>query len=255
LAAFLILGLCGTVAQANDIIICKKNDATNPVPTGSVFNFTIDPVAPGSNPSSPNFQLTVDGDCVSYVDVGQGPHTITEAVPAGEADSNITVDPPERLVSFDLTLGTVVANAEDVATPTTVTFYNKMVPQPPPPGNQGCTPGYWKQSQHFDSWVGLSPTDLVSSVFSGALPALAGETLLDALQGGGGNGLIGGEKILLRAAVAALLNANSIDYPFMYADIVTAVDMALANGNRDADIALGGILDAANNGQGGCPLN
>ncbi len=26
----------------------------------------------------------------------------------------------------------------------------------PPPGGEGCTPGFWKQRQHFDSWVGFA---------------------------------------------------------------------------------------------------
>src|SRR5215210_35264 len=34
-----------------------------------------------------------------------------------------------------------------------------------PDGNEGCTPGYWKQPQHFDSWVVYSPNQLFSSVF------------------------------------------------------------------------------------------
>jgi hypothetical protein len=32
-----------------------------------------------------------------------------------------------------------------------------QVPTEPPPGNQGCTPGYWKQPHHLDSWVGYTP--------------------------------------------------------------------------------------------------
>ena len=30
---------------------------------------------------------------------------------------------------------------------------------------EGCTPGYWKQPQHFDSWVNYSPNMLYSDVF------------------------------------------------------------------------------------------
>jgi hypothetical protein len=42
-----------------------------------------------------------------------------------------------------------------------------------PPAN--CSPGFWKQSQHFQYWVGFEPTG----------PYLdTGMTLLDALQGG-----------------------------------------------------------------------
>jgi len=237
------------------------------VPAGSMFSFTITNVPAGYiqtgvtvNGTSGSFELTVDGPCQDLPEIGPGPHVITEAVPAGDAVTDITVDPIDRLDpnTLNLVLGTVSVEAVDTSsTPTTVTFYDGVVPSPPPPppGDQGCTPGYWKQSQHFHSWVGLTPDQTVDSVFTGALAALGGESLLTALQGGCGNGLLGAEKILLRAAVAALLNANSIDYPFMYADIVTAVNDALASCDRDTVLGLATTLDNANNGQGGCPLN
>ena len=76
----------------------------------------------------------------------------------------------------------------------------------PTGGGQGCTPGYWKQEQHFDSWVGYTPDQLFSSVFEDAFP---GKTLLDVLKQGGG-----GLKALGRHTVAALLNAaaGGVDY-------------------------------------------
>src|SRR6185369_10840368 len=75
----------------------------------------------------------------------------------------------------------------------------------------GCTLGYWKQSQHFDNWVGYSPTTQLADVFpNSSLYGLGGTTLLDALGfGSNGNGLQGGAKILLRQAVAALLNSTN----------------------------------------------
>jgi hypothetical protein len=62
----------------------------------------------------------------------------------------------------------------------------------------GCTPGYWKQEHHFDSWVDYAPGDYFDEVFG------VGQhiTLLDALKAKGG-----GENALMRHAVAALLNA------------------------------------------------
>src|SRR6476620_1824848 len=60
-------------------------------------------------------------------------------------------------------------------------------PPPPPPGTQGCTPGYWKQTQHFDSWKVYQPTDSFNAVFGLTGPFANSWTLLDALsQGGGG---------------------------------------------------------------------
>jgi len=239
----LILALCGTVARANDIVVCKTTDATAPVPVGTSFSFTLD--------GTTHFSLTPGGTCMSFLSVGAGPHTITEAASPGSVVSAITVDPANRLLSLDLTLGTVTVLAVDAQPPTTVTFANKRKL------NQGCTPGFWKQDFHLSFWVGFLPTDTVGSVFNGALPSLWGETLLDALQGGGGPGLLGAETILLRAAVAALLNSTNgnVGYPFAKTPIISAVNAAIATGNRDVVLALATILDNANNGSGGCPLS
>jgi hypothetical protein len=69
-------------------------------------------------------------------------------------------------------------------------------------GSVGCTPGYWKQSHHFDSWPDTyDPDQLFSSVFENAFP---GMTLLQVLETGGG-----GLEALGRHAVASLLNAEA----------------------------------------------
>ena len=127
-----------------------------------------------------------------------------------------------------------------------------------PPGDEtGCTPGYWKN--HTDSWAaaGYSPAQTTGSVFSGAaaFPTLASQTLLQSLQGGGGPGTLGAARILLRAAVAALLNAGhpDMDYPRTTAEILADVNAALGSNNRNAMLALASELDSDNNL--GCPLN
>ncbi len=124
-------------------------------------------------------------------------------------------------------------------------------------GNQGCTPGYWKN--HTDSWppTGYSSGQTVGSVFAQAAtyPSLSAATLLQALAFGGGSGVSGAAEILLRAAVAALLNAShpSVDYPRTPAGVISDVNAALATQNRDTMLALAATLDADNNL--GCPLN
>ena len=126
-----------------------------------------------------------------------------------------------------------------------------------PPGNEGCTPGYWKN--HTRSWAGTgyTPGQTTGSVFSGAsaFPSLASQTLLQSLQGGGGPGTLGAAKILLRAAVAALLNAahSGVDYPRTSAEIIADVNAALASNNRNTMLELASELDDDNNG--GCPHN
>jgi hypothetical protein len=128
---------------------------------------------------------------------------------------------------------------------------------PQPTGTQGCTPGYWKN--HTRSWApsGYSPSQSTSSVFSAAslYPSLGSKTLLQSLQGGGGPGTLGAATILLRAAVAALLNAAhpGVDYPRSTASIIQDVNAALASGDRAAMLSLASALDDDNNL--GCPLN
>ncbi len=122
---------------------------------------------------------------------------------------------------------------------------------------QGCTPGYWKN--HTGSWppTGYSPGQKAETVFSeaAAFPSLASKSLLETLQGGGGPGAEGGARILLRAAVAAVLNAShpGVNYQFAANQVTSRVNSALASGDRAAMISQGEVLDRANNA--GCPLN
>jgi len=127
-------------------------------------------------------------------------------------------------------------------------------------GHEGCTPGYWKN--HTDNWEEASPDQLVSSIYH-VSPALATVTLEEALALRGGPGVAGGEQILVRAAVAAYLNAahDGLGYPWrrfaMGLDgrppLVPYVNDALESGDRATMIAVARRLDADNNL--GCPLN
>jgi ribosomal protein L31 len=123
-----------------------------------------------------------------------------------------------------------------------VVFRNRKLP-PPPTGGEGCTPGYWRQPHHYDSWVGYAPSDIFSDVF-GVGPDLA---LGDAVELGKG-----GESALVRHAVAALLNAASPDvsYAMTEAEIIDLVQQAFDSGDFEAAKDL---LDELNNS--GCGLN
>lgn len=138
----------------------------------------------------------------------------------------------------------------DTPTPTPT---NTPTPSPTP-GAQGCTPGFWKN--HPNVWPApYTPSQLVSSVFTGADPSLASATLIQALAFKGGPGVVGAESILLRAAVAALLNSadSSISYPLTTAQVIAQVNTALASGDRSTILALATLLDDDNNL--GCPIN
>ncbi len=119
-------------------------------------------------------------------------------------------------------------------------------------GTQGCTPGYWKN--HL---TGTLANTAVGTLFSGLPASFANETLIQALQGGGGSGISGALTILLRAAVAGLLNATNpnVQYSLTAAQVVSMVNAAIASGDRDTILSVATTLDNANNGSGGCPLS
>jgi hypothetical protein len=116
----------------------------------------------------------------------------------------------------------------------------------PTPVVEGCTPGYWRQDQHFDSWLVYDPTDDFETVF-GVDASFDPHTLLDAVWLGGG-----GESALARHAVAALLNttASGVDYPYSTAEVLAIVQNAYATGDfESAKNLLAGANDTF------CPLN
>lgn len=117
----------------------------------------------------------------------------------------------------------------------------------PPSGGEGCTPGYWRQEQHFDSWTGYAPTDLFSSVFADAFP---GQTLLDVVWARGG-----GLNALGRHAVAALLNTSSagVEYDYTAAEVIALFNEAYASGDRHVIENQKNVFDFLNNQ--GCGLN
>lgn len=123
-------------------------------------------------------------------------------------------------------------------------------------GGEGCTPGYWKQSQHFGSW----PVDIgytFADAFDGFCDSnslnlrnpesgdICDLTLLEALGTRGGQ-----QNALARHAAAAWLNAGStVEFKYSQSEVETMVEAALASGSftgtKDA-------LAAAN--EAGCPL-
>jgi hypothetical protein len=125
-----------------------------------------------------------------------------------------------------------------------VEFYNSA--RPGGGGGQGCTLGYWKQSQHFDSWESYTPDQLFSSVFEDAFP---GKTLLDVLNLGSG-----GLDALGRQTVAALLNASSSgeNYDLTVTQVIDAFN-GVFPGSKAAYTTQKDIFEGFNTK--GCPLN
>jgi len=160
---------------------------------------------------------------------------------------------PAKAVAACLTLASAVACSgtagfESPNAPTPATSARQDTPTPPeepPQSGQGCTPGFWKQDQHFDSWTGYTPGQTFSSVFGGT--TFGDATLLDVL---GANG--GGVNALGRHAVAGLLNATSagVNYDMTSAQVIAAFNAAVAGGSVETTKNIFAKLN-----EQGCPLN
>lgn len=112
-------------------------------------------------------------------------------------------------------------------------------------GGEGCTPGYWRQEHHADSYPeGYSPDDLFSAYFADAFP---GQTLGDVVTAKGG-----GLNALGRHAVAALLNAASddVDYDRSVDSVIASFNDAYATGNYEY---VKNVFEGFN--EQSCPLN
>ena len=128
-------------------------------------------------------------------------------------------------------------------------------------GWYGRTPGFWKNNQ--EAWVtDYAPDRFIQDVFtipgtllqSGVLDLVkpsGKDRLIDGLNYQGGSNLSGGFQILMRAAIAALLNEAyyGIYYPGATspAGLIAQVNSTLATQNRASYITLASLLDYWNN--------
>ncbi|HEX6049402.1 MAG TPA: hypothetical protein VFZ21_09035 [Gemmatimonadaceae bacterium] len=123
-------------------------------------------------------------------------------------------------------------------------------------GDEGCTPGFWKN--HEEAWAHTAYTtgQTVESVFN--VPdsyGLDDVTLLEVLSMGGGGSTADVAARLLHHAVAALLNASHglVDYAQTEASIIAETNAALASGDKATMNTLKDKFDLQNNA--GCPIN
>lgn len=169
--------------------------------------------------------------------------TITESASSANTELyRVTTHAMGEWVVDDAPTGTVTVRA-NATTPARVWFKNRLLP--PSTGTDGCTPGYWRQTQHYDSWAApYTPSTAFNSVFANAFP---GKTLAQVVRLGGG-----GLNALGRHTVAALLNAANPDvaYGATPAAIIAAFNAAYASGNFEEQK---NIFEGWN--ERSCPLN
>ena len=196
--------------------------------------------------------VTVDDD---ILDESFGPFCVDEDGTFG----------PEVIAEYDLTVGPV-ANCETEELINTATVLSiARVPVVLDSDSEtvsasvpcyGCTPGGFKNSPARWTGTGYTTGMTLEAVFD--VPNSLGydnTTLLQALDFGGGSGVAGASRTLLRAAVAAVLNAyhQDINYPLTETEVINQVNAALATGNRATMLALASTLDGYNNL--GCPID
>ena len=118
-------------------------------------------------------------------------------------------------------------------------------------GCEGLTPGYWKN--HTEAWYVWVPEDTLGDVFD--VPSeIAGTSLLNALKFHGGPGVAGAIRILMRHAVAALLNIESPNVDWYgttretyVSELQDWVNTAINSDDRHYILDLADWLDEQNN--------
>jgi hypothetical protein len=235
---------------AREVTVCKHS----PSGTGTAtFSFASSAPSVGTNMVGSTFSVdnTINGDlskCVTVwrgVDPAQGSTTLT-ITETSAMPSEIFV---QTTAPFSIN-GATVSVTVNFDNGAAIRFTNDDQPPPPPPppppsGGEGCTPGFWKQSQHFSSWTSpYTPSTLFSAVFEDAFP---GMTLLQVLGLGGG-----GLNAAGRYSVAALLNSAStgVDFDMTTSEVINAFNAAFPGGDY---ATLNARLQRLN--EQGCPIS
>lgn len=218
-----------TNTKQSNIIVNKVTD-----PAGDPQSFVFTTTGAGYN----GFNLT-DLAAPNDQALAAGTYGVSETPLAGWTQTSATctssLGGSEVPASIGLTAGETV----------TCTFVNtKIVVQA-----QYCSPGYWKQSQHFDSYVTYSPNSTFFSVFG--VDAFPGKTLVQVLSTGGG-----GLEAYGRKAVGALLNSSALTSGLTPAEVISkfAATYAAAPSGKAANGYYGSAnpeFTVAEN----CPLN
>lgn len=130
----------------------------------------------------------------------------------------------------------------------------------------GCSPDFWKDNTAEWTVTGFLPGQSVQSVFSKGffLWTYKEKSLLQAVISESDDGAVfdrrgqakEAARILIRAAVAALLNSAhpEVDFPPTTSEVINEVNTALASHNRDTILALAAELEFLNEELFRCPL-
>ncbi len=209
-----------TIIQPLGHLVVQKTT----IPGGDLTVFAIHATGTGAITGSASSTIT-DAIDANY-EVTPGTYYVAETVPAGWTKTGDTCQ------------GVVVAAG---ATTTCMITNTKIV------AAEYCSPGYWKQSQHFDSYVGYLPTTMFGSVFANAFP---GKTLVQVLSTGGG-----GLTAFGRATVGGLLNASALNSGTTTAGVIATFNAVYANAPSGNSNGYYGNAQSLFTAPENCPLN
>ena len=127
--------------------------------------------------------------------------------------------------------------------------------EPASQGGEGCTPGYWKQPHHFDSWPAeLTPDMSYSSVFGRVIEIrtkdagnVTDPTLLQALSALGGK-----VNTAARHSTAAYINATSANVSYDLDQGLVIENLQNSVDNNDFGVLIEALV---NFNEQNCPLN
>jgi uncharacterized repeat protein (TIGR01451 family) len=235
-----------------DITLSKTASISTVPATGGLVDYTIRISNIGGEDviltSLSDTQVTLSPSCTALIGQTVAAGSYLECVISGV---NVVWTGSSTFINTATAVGTdPQQNADTASASATVTF-----------GWYGRTPGYWKN--HPEDWTsGYTPTQYVQDVFTvpstllklGILDVGAPsgkDRLIDGLGYQGGSALSGAFQILMRAAIAALLNEAYYGTYFPGATstsaLIAQVNSALATQNRGSYLALATTLDNWNN--------
>lgn len=244
--------------DGNDLAF--KNFAS-PLNTTNAQTFTFAPETSDRNASLPMFFSSVDGsisgnglDRPNAIEVTVGGSTtvynnLLHSVDGDEWDTRII---PVIIPAGATTLTVHASSVDNLNTGNLPASFawnaaGLTIQEIPNLGGEGCTPGYWKQTQHFDSWtLPYTPNTPFSAVFENAFP---GKTLGEVLELAGG-----GLNALGRHTVAALLNSvsSNVSYDQTVSEVINQFN-SVYPGTTSAYETLKNTFAGYN--EQGCPLN
>jgi hypothetical protein len=244
----------GSSSQLNTPTPTPTSTPTNtPTPTATATNTPTNTPTPTETPTNTPTPTETPTNTPTPTETPTNTPLPTDTPTPTATPTNTPPPPTDTPTPTNTPTNTPTATPTPTNTPT-----NTPTATPTAVAHFGCTLGFWKQPQHFHDWVGFTQTTTLGSVFSipAQFSALNSVTFLDALNFQGGPTLQDAAELLLKQAVASLLNAANpaVKFTLDQSAVISQTNSALASGNRDTILAQQNKFDQLNSMEP-CPLS